>query len=206
MAGSSGVSPQALKDTLISYHQLDEAEWSLSKRSKDKDVSVWQRSSQEFSGSLYKAQGVVRGDPQRTVDFLRPGARRLDWDSMMTSMEILETPEQGCCVVKYTTSGQLWNIISPREFVDFSYTSEYERGLLSCGVSVDREQHSSGFVRGFNHACGWFCVPTDVPALSLLTGYIQTDLRGHLPRAAVDSAMASGLITFYSDLQHALDS
>jgi len=35
--------------------------------------------------------------------------------------------------MRYTTAGQLWNIIAPREFVDFSYTTSYEDGLLSCG-------------------------------------------------------------------------
>jgi hypothetical protein len=35
--------------------------------------------------------------------------------------------------MRYTTAGQLLNIISPREFVDFSYTVGYEEGLLSCG-------------------------------------------------------------------------
>lgn len=35
--------------------------------------------------------------------------------------------------MRYTTAGQLWNIIAPREFVDFSYTTGYEDGLLTCG-------------------------------------------------------------------------
>jgi hypothetical protein len=38
--------------------------------------------------------------------------------------------------MRYTTAGQLWNIISPREFVDFSYTVAYEEGLLSCGNNL----------------------------------------------------------------------
>lgn len=40
---------------------------------------------------------------------------------------------QNCCVMRYTTASQLWNIISPREFVDFSYTVGHKEGLLSCG-------------------------------------------------------------------------
>lgn len=40
---------------------------------------------------------------------------------------------KNCCVMRYTTAGQLWNIIAPREFVDFSYTTSYEDGLLTCG-------------------------------------------------------------------------
>jgi hypothetical protein len=35
--------------------------------------------------------------------------------------------------MRYTTAGQLWNIIAPREFIDFSYTTDYQDGLLSCG-------------------------------------------------------------------------
>ncbi|XP_026111620.1 stAR-related lipid transfer protein 4 [Carassius auratus] len=169
-----------------------------------KDVTVWRKPSQEFGGFLYKAEGTVAENPERIMDFIRPGARRLEWDSMITSLEILQTLDQGCCVVKYTTAGQLWNIISPREFVDFSCTSEYQRGLLSCGVSVDHEEQRAGLVRGFNHPCGWFCVPAQDSELSVLTGYIQTDLRGMLPQAAVDTAMASGLVNFFTDLRRAL--
>lgn len=32
--------------------------------------------------------------PQRTVEYIRPGPYRLNWDSLMTSMEIVETLDQ----------------------------------------------------------------------------------------------------------------
>ncbi|XP_043090218.1 stAR-related lipid transfer protein 4 isoform X2 [Puntigrus tetrazona] len=198
----SHISPAKLQGTLESYHSLNESEWSVSKKARD--VIVWRRPSEEFGGFLYKAEGIVADTPQRIMDFIRPGPRRLEWDKMITSLEVQQTPEQGCCVVKYTTAGQLWNIISPREFVDFSYTTSYQLGLLSCGVSVESEEQSSGFVRGFNHPCGWFCVPEQDSEVSLLTGYIQPDLRGMLPQTAVDTAMASGLVDFYSQLRRAL--
>nr|XP_015192284.1 PREDICTED: stAR-related lipid transfer protein 4 isoform X4 [Lepisosteus oculatus] len=111
----------------------------------------------------------------------------------------------GCCMMRYTTAGQLWNIIAPREFIDFSYTAEYKDGLLSCGVSIEYGELRQNYVRGFNHPCGWFCVPLeDSPDHSLLTGFIQTDLKGMLPQSAVDSAMASTLANFYTDLHKAL--
>lgn len=139
------------------------------------------------------------------IDHIRPGPWRLDWDRLMTSLDILEHFEENCCVMRYTTAGQLLNIISPREFVDFSYTVGYEEGLLSCGVSVEWSEMRPEFVRGYNHPCGWFCVPLkDSPNQSLLTGYIQTDLRGMIPQSAVDTAMASTLANFYSDLRKAL--
>uniref|UniRef100_A0A8B9R297 StAR related lipid transfer domain containing 4 n=1 Tax=Anas platyrhynchos TaxID=8839 RepID=A0A8B9R297_ANAPL len=102
-----------------------------------KDATVWRKPSEEFSGYLYKAQGVVEDVTNRIVDHIRPGPYRLHWDSLMTTMDIMETFEENCCVMRYTTAGQLWNIIAPREFVDFSYTTNYEDGLLTCGISLD---------------------------------------------------------------------
>ncbi|KAG5834348.1 hypothetical protein ANANG_G00260570 [Anguilla anguilla] len=193
-----------LENTLISYHSIEDDEWRLAKHSKD--VKVWRKPSEEFNGFLYKAQGIVKDTPKRIVDYIRPGPFRLDWDSLMTSMDIVKTfDKKECCVMRYTTAGQLWNIIAPREFIDFSYTTDYQDGLLSCGISVEHGEQHQSFVRGFNHPCGWFCVPEEAsPAQSLLTGYIQTDLRGMLPKSAVDTAMASTLVNFFVDLRRAL--
>ncbi|XP_074060574.1 stAR-related lipid transfer protein 4 [Macrotis lagotis] len=139
------------------------------------------------------------------IDYIRPGPRRLDWDSLITSLDIVEQFEENCCVVRYTTAGQLLNLIAPREFVDFSYTTQYEEGLLSCGTSVHYEEVRPNLVRGYNHPCGWFCVPLkDNLDQSMLTGYIQTDLRGMLPQSAVDTAMASTLVNFFGDLRKAM--
>ncbi|XP_007945782.2 stAR-related lipid transfer protein 4 [Orycteropus afer afer] len=192
-----------LKNTLIQYHSIEDDKWRVAK--KTKDVTVWRKSSEEFSGYLYKAQGVIDDIVNNIIDHIRPGPCRMDWDSLMTSLDILEHFEENCCVVRYTTAGQLWNIISPREFVDFSYTVGYKEGLLSCGISLDWSEKRSEFVRGYNHPCGWFCVPLkDNRNQSLLTGYIQTDLRGMIPQSAVDSAVASTLTNFYGDLRKAL--
>ncbi|XP_048875714.1 stAR-related lipid transfer protein 4 [Brienomyrus brachyistius] len=193
-----------LANTLIGYHNVNGNYWRVAKNMKD--VTVWRKPSEEFSGFLYKVQGIVKDIPTRIIDYIRPGPYRLNWDSLMTSMDIVKTfDEPGCCILRYTTAGQLWNIIAPREFVDFSYTTDYQNGLLSCGVSLEYPSGLQNFVRGFNHPCGWFCVPTEeAPTHGLLTGYIQTDLRGMLPQSAVDSAMASSLINFFVDLRRAL--
>ncbi|NP_598535.1 stAR-related lipid transfer protein 4 isoform 1 [Mus musculus] len=192
-----------LQNTLIQYHSIEEDEWRVAKKAKD--VTVWRKPSEEFNGYLYKAQGVMDDVVNNVIDHIRPGPWRLDWDRLMTSLDVLEHFEENCCVMRYTTAGQLLNIISPREFVDFSYTVGYEEGLLSCGVSVEWSETRPEFVRGYNHPCGWFCVPLkDSPSQSLLTGYIQTDLRGMIPQSAVDTAMASTLANFYSDLRKGL--
>ncbi|NXX42634.1 STAR4 protein, partial [Tricholaema leucomelas] len=170
-----------------------------------KDATVWYKPSEEFSGYLYKVQGVVEDVTNRVVDHIHHGPYRLDWDNLMTTMDILETFEENCCVTCYTTAGQLWNIIVPREFIDFSYTTSYEDGLLTCGISLDYGEVRPNFVHEFNHPCGWFCIPLkDYPSHSLLTGYIQTELRGILPQSAADTAMSSILANLYSDLKKAL--
>ncbi|KAJ6669719.1 hypothetical protein lerEdw1_000268 [Lerista edwardsae] len=192
-----------LNNTLIQYYNIEDCEWRIAK--KTKDTIVWRKPSEEFSGYLYKTQGIVEDAANRIVDHIRPGPYRLHWDSLMTTMDIIDEFEENCCVMRYTTAGQLWNIIAPREFVDFSYTTDYEEGLLSCGISLDYGEARPNFVRGFNHPCGWFCIPLkDNPRHSLLTGFIQTDLRGMLPQSAVDTAMASTLSNFYSDLRKTL--
>ncbi|XP_028829507.1 stAR-related lipid transfer protein 4 isoform X2 [Denticeps clupeoides] len=192
-----------LEGTLITYHNTEDNEWQIAKRAKD--VTVWRKPSTEFNGFLYKAQGIVSDNPTRIMDYVRPGPCRLNWDSLMTSLDIVKTISEECCIVRHTTAGQMLNIISPREFVDFSYTTIFQDGLLSCGLSMDYEETKHNFVRGFNHPCGWFCMPTaEGPNQSNLSGYIQTDLRGMLPQTAVDNGMATGIVNFYTDLRRAL--
>ncbi|XP_007895598.1 stAR-related lipid transfer protein 4 [Callorhinchus milii] len=193
-----------LESTLIKYYNIGEDEWRIGK--KTVDVTVWRKPSEEFGGFLYKTQGIVKETPNRIVDYIRPGPHRLQWDSLMTTLDIVEEfQQQGCCMMHYTTAGQLWNIISPREFIDFSYTTDYKDGLLSCGISVESEEKQSNFVRGFNHPCGWFCIPLKSnPERSILTGFIQSDLRGMLPQSVVDSAMANSLVNFYKELRSGL--
>ncbi|KAE8635635.1 hypothetical protein XENTR_v10002690 [Xenopus tropicalis] len=122
-----------LQNTLIQYHCMLEEEWCFAKKSSG--VTAWRKPSEEFGGCLYKIEGIVEDDYNRIVDYIRPGPYRLQWDSLMTSMDIIKEFSKECCVMRYTTAGQLLNIISPREFVDFSYTTQYEDGLLTCGQS-----------------------------------------------------------------------
>uniref|UniRef100_A0A8C5P8D1 StAR related lipid transfer domain containing 4 n=1 Tax=Leptobrachium leishanense TaxID=445787 RepID=A0A8C5P8D1_9ANUR len=192
-----------LQNTLLHYHSIPEDEWHLAK--KTNDVTVWRKQSEEFSGSLYKCEGVVQEVTSRIMDYLRPGPYRLHWDSLMTTLDITKEINQSCLLVRYTISGMLLKLISPREFFDFSYTTTYEDGILSCGIGIEQEAGRPDCVRGFNHPCGWFCVPLqDNPEHSLLTGYVQTDLRGMLPRKTLEFAMGGSLTNFFSELRKAL--
>ncbi|KAK9408361.1 stAR-related lipid transfer protein 4 [Crotalus adamanteus] len=136
-----------LKNTMIQYHNIEDNEWRVAR--KTKDITVWRKPSEEFSGYLYKTQGIVEDVTNRIIDHIRPGPYRISWDSLMTTMDIVEKYEENCCVMRYTTAGQILNIIAPREFIDFSYTTSCEDGLLSCGISLDYGEVRPSFVRGY---------------------------------------------------------
>uniref|UniRef100_A0A8I6AC73 StAR-related lipid transfer domain containing 4 n=1 Tax=Rattus norvegicus TaxID=10116 RepID=A0A8I6AC73_RAT len=82
-----------LQNTLIQYHSIEEDQWRVAK--KVKDVTVWRKPSEEFNGYLYKAQGVMDDVVNNVIDHIRPGPWRLDWDRLMTSLDILEHFEEG---------------------------------------------------------------------------------------------------------------
>lgn len=42
----------------------------------------------------YKAEGTVPDNPRRIIEFMIPGPRRMEWDSLMTSLEIVNTLEE----------------------------------------------------------------------------------------------------------------
>uniref|UniRef100_A0A8C6MPM7 StAR related lipid transfer domain containing 4 n=1 Tax=Mus spicilegus TaxID=10103 RepID=A0A8C6MPM7_MUSSI len=81
-----------LQNTLIQYHSIEEDEWRVAK--KVKDVTVWRKPSEEFNGYLYKAQGVMDDVVNNVIDHIRPGPWRLDWDRLMTSLDVLEHFEE----------------------------------------------------------------------------------------------------------------
>uniref|UniRef100_A0A8C6QCH2 StAR related lipid transfer domain containing 4 n=1 Tax=Nannospalax galili TaxID=1026970 RepID=A0A8C6QCH2_NANGA len=82
-----------LKNTLIQYHNIEDDKWRVAK--KTKDVTVWRKPSEEFNGYLYKVQGVIDDIVNSVIDHIRPGPWRLDWDRLMTSLDILEHFEEG---------------------------------------------------------------------------------------------------------------
>ncbi|KAF7250190.1 StAR-related lipid transfer protein 4, partial [Varanus komodoensis] len=81
-----------LKNTVVQYYNTDDGEWRIAK--KTKDATVWRKPSEEFSGYLYKTQGIVEDVANRIVDHIRPGPYRLHWDSLMTSMDIVNEFEE----------------------------------------------------------------------------------------------------------------
>uniref|UniRef100_A0ACB8EQ57 Uncharacterized protein n=1 Tax=Sphaerodactylus townsendi TaxID=933632 RepID=A0ACB8EQ57_9SAUR len=81
-----------LRNTLIQYYNTEDGEWRTIKATKN--TVIWRKPSEEFNGYLYKTQGIVEDVANRIVDHIRPGPYRLHWDSLMTSMDVVEEFEE----------------------------------------------------------------------------------------------------------------
>uniref|UniRef100_A0A8C7WZ33 StAR related lipid transfer domain containing 5 n=1 Tax=Oryzias sinensis TaxID=183150 RepID=A0A8C7WZ33_9TELE len=108
----------------------------------------------------------------------------------------LSSSPQDVSVCRTVTPSAAMGIIAPRDFVDVIAVRRYEDGTFSSNAT--NVVHPScppqpGFVRGFNHPCGCFCVPVaGEPNRTQVLSFFQTDLGGLLPRSVVDSFFPLG--------------
>uniref|UniRef100_A0A672K7M5 StAR related lipid transfer domain containing 5 n=1 Tax=Sinocyclocheilus grahami TaxID=75366 RepID=A0A672K7M5_SINGR len=116
------------------------------------------------------------------------------------------------CIQVSTSTGSCAiyrTILSTRPRVVIS-VKRYEDGTVSSNatnVSHPNCPPQPGYVRGFNHPCGCFCVPVPgEPGKMQLFSFFQTDLGGLLPRSVVDSFFPTSMVEFYSNLTKAVKS
>ncbi|XP_078539452.1 stAR-related lipid transfer protein 5 [Lissotriton helveticus] len=197
----------AAADKLLIYSQ-DQSGWRLCK--KTDDVSVCWRPSSEFPGNIYKGEGIVQASPDHVWQCLNPepGGLRTKWDKNVQNFEVIEAVADNVSVCRTVTPSAAMKIISPRDFVDVVLVKQYENGTLTSNAT--NVQHSDcppqpGFVRGFNHPCGCFCVPIPrEPGKTQLLSFFQTDLSGYLPLSVVDSFFPYTMSQFYCNLKKAV--
>ncbi|CAM4518699.1 unnamed protein product [Leuciscus chuanchicus] len=200
---------RSVEDRLLSYKK-DESGWKTCK--KTNDVVVCWRPSCEFAGYVYKGEGIVNGSPEKVWDCLKPeiNGLRVKWDSNIKKFELLEQVSADVLICRTVTPSAAMGIISPRDFVDVISIKCYEDGTVSSNatnVSHPNCPPQPGYVRGFNHPCGCFCVPVPgEPGKTQLFSFFQTDLGGLLPRSVVDSFFPTSMVEFYSNLTKAVKS
>ncbi|XP_078800969.1 stAR-related lipid transfer protein 5 [Oryzias latipes] len=188
-------------------YRSDETGWVVCKKSNLVVVS-W-RPSSEFPGKLYKGEGLISASPDRVWECLKPepDGLRVKWDANVKKFQLLEEMSQDVSVCRTVTPSAAMGIIAPRDFVDVIAVRRYEDGTFSSNAT--NVVHPScppqpGFVRGFNHPCGCFCVPVaGEPNRTQVLSFFQTDLGGLLPRSVVDSFFPSSMMDFYGNLTKA---
>ncbi|XP_017554994.1 stAR-related lipid transfer protein 5 [Pygocentrus nattereri] len=197
----------SVAELLLSYSR-DQSGWKICKKTSEVVVS-W-RPSAEFAGNIYKGEGIVNGSPQKVWECLNPDPNglRVKWDDNVKKFELLEQVSSDTTVCRTVTPSAAMGIISPRDFVDVILVKRYEDGTITSNatnVSHPACPPQPGYVRGFNHPCGCFCVPVPGEAgKTQLISFFQTDLGGLLPRSVVDSFFPASMTDFYSNLTKAV--
>ncbi|NP_001089765.1 StAR related lipid transfer domain containing 5 S homeolog [Xenopus laevis] len=194
-------------DKLLSY-TTDESGWKLCKRTRE--VAVYWRPSAEFTGNLYKGEGIVSAKLEDVWECLKPepGGLRVKWDNNVDKFHLIDAIADDITVCQTVTPSAAMGIIAPRDFVDVVLIKRYEDGSISSNATnVDHPgcPPQKGFVRGFNHPCGCFCIPVPgEPKKTRVLSFFQTDLSGYLPKSVVESFFPYSMVNFYSNFTKAV--
>ncbi|GCB75843.1 hypothetical protein scyTo_0015378, partial [Scyliorhinus torazame] len=174
------------------------------------EVCVSWRPSSEYSGNLYKGEGIIKAAPKDVWECLKPvpDGLRVKWDKNVRVFELIAVINDAVSVCRTVTPSAAKGLISPRDFVDVILIKQYEGGIISSNAT--NVEHPDcppkpHFVRGFNHPCGCFCAPIPgEPQKTRLTTFFQTDLGGYLPQAVLESFFPSSMAEFYNNLAKAV--
>ncbi|CAI9597922.1 unnamed protein product [Staurois parvus] len=180
---------------VLSYHE-DNSGWKPAKSTKDLIVS-W-KPSNEYSGNIYRGEGIIEEVPEKVIAFMYIDEHRNKWDKSLKYYSILEHIDQDTVICQTITHSYGMGLISAREFVDLVHIRRYDGGVVTTNcISIDYEKCpvDSSNIRGFNYPTGYICSPLpENPAHSKLVVYIQPELGGLLPRSVVESALPSNVI------------
>ncbi|XP_069481240.1 stAR-related lipid transfer protein 5 [Ambystoma mexicanum] len=194
-------------DKLLQYSR-EQSGWSQCKET-DGVLVCW-RPSSEFPGGLYKGDGIIEAAPEHVWECLKPeqGGLRVKWDKNVQAFELVETVSDDITICRTVTPSAAMKIISPRDFIDVVFIKKYDDGTITSNATNVLHPDcppQPGFVRGFNHPCGCFCVPVPgEPGKTQLLSFFQTDLSGFLPQSVVDSFFPRSMCQFYSNLKKAV--
>eukprot|EP00128_Syssomonas_multiformis_P004966 Colp12_sorted_trinity150504_noHs@32035 len=190
-------------ETLCTYFDIKDEEWTLVK--KTALATVQSTPSKSFEGHLYRCEALLEASPEDVFAHLNPkGPLRLKWDKSVKSLEILESLSDNLSIAKSTTHPVMFGLISSRDFIDLIYENSNEKFIATTAHGIEHPSYPpcAHFVRGVNYECGLFAcrVPGNNKQTRLIN-FIQSDIKGMLPKSAVESAMPNALITFCDQLR-----
>ncbi|KAE8636689.1 hypothetical protein XENTR_v10003085 [Xenopus tropicalis] len=185
---------------ILSYSQ-DTSGWKVSKSTKNIVVS-W-KPSKEYSGNIYRGEGIIEETPEKLVPFLYLAEYRSKWDKALQFYDILEHIDKDTVICHSISHSYGMGLISSREFIDLVHIKRYDEGVITTNsISVDYAgcPVSSSHVRGFNNPCGYVCSPLpENPEHSKLVVFIQPELGGLLPRSLVETALPNNVFNLIKD-------
>ncbi|XP_013394480.1 stAR-related lipid transfer protein 5-like [Lingula anatina] len=147
----------------IEEYTTDHENWKVVK--KGKDVTVYCRSSTEFQGNIYKAEGTVDAKPEKVFEYVepKPDGLRPKWDKAIKAVDTIEKIEEGLSVMRTCTHSAAMGLISPRDFLDLCLTVKNENSICTVAGSIEHPDCpvEPKYVRGTNHPCGICCFRID---------------------------------------------
>ncbi|XP_040193102.1 stAR-related lipid transfer protein 6 [Rana temporaria] len=195
-----------ISQKILSYSE-DTSGWKVAKSTNDIVVS-WKPST-EYSGNIYRGEGIIKEVPEKVIPFLYIDEHRKKWDKSLKFYSTLEHIDQDTLICRTITHSYGMGLISSREFVDLVHIRRYDGGVVTTNalIYIDYEKcpENSSNVRGFNYPTGYICSPLpENPAHSKLVVYIQTELGGLLPRSVVESALPSNVIGLITSVREGI--
>lgn len=194
-----------ISQKILSYHE-DTSGWKLAKSPKDIIVS-W-KPSKEYSGNIYRGEGIIEEVPEKVIPFMYIDEHRRKWDKALKHYSIIDRIDQDTVISRSITHTYGMGLISSREFVDLIHIRRYDGGVVTTNtISIDYEKCpvNSSNVRGFNNPCGYICSPLpENPAHSKLVAYIQPELGGLLPQSVVESVLPSNVVSLIINVREGL--
>jgi len=175
------------------------------------DCVIFSRPSEDFSGYIFKSQGIIPRAPEVVLDLVAPGhgkPGRCNWDSSVASSITIEQLSTNIDIRLTRTLPVFMGLISAREFIDVAKVVQQPHRVFTVCIGLPDHPaapRSKGFVRGTNYPNGTFCYRIDgKPNETLLVQYIHSDLGGSLPKSVIDSATPAVLANVYKQLKSAL--
>ncbi|XP_043744729.1 stAR-related lipid transfer protein 6 isoform X2 [Cervus elaphus] len=188
---------QQTAQEILGYYQ-DTSGWKVVKNSKK--ITVSSKASKKFHGNLYRVEGMIPESTSKLSDFLFKPENRVTWDKALKMYNIVLKIDSDTFICHTITQSFAMGSISPRDFIDLVSLKHYEGNTDVISVtSVDFPAYpsSSSYIRGYNHACGYICLPVqENPAYSKLVMFVQTEMRGKLAPSIIEATMPSNLVSF----------
>uniref|UniRef100_A0AAA9TPL5 StAR related lipid transfer domain containing 6 n=1 Tax=Bos taurus TaxID=9913 RepID=A0AAA9TPL5_BOVIN len=185
---------QQTAQEILGYYQ-DTSGWKVVKNSKK--ITVSSKASKKFHGNLYRVEAMIPESTSKLSDFLFKPENRVTWDKSLKMYNMVLKIDLDTFLCHTITESFAMGSISPRDFINLVSVKHYEGNMdVISSTSVDFPAYppSSSYIRGYNHACGYICLPVqENPAYSKLVMFVQTEMRGKLAPSIIETTMPSNL-------------
>ncbi|KAL5010303.1 hypothetical protein ScPMuIL_012608 [Solemya velum] len=153
----------------------------------------------------FRLQGIIEISPENLYNEMVNGLNNSpDWNPTILECRTLETLDDHSEISYNVAAEAAGGLVSSRDFINVRRWGQKDGIYLSAGSGVHYPSFKATkkYVRGENGPGGWvFRSVPDNPQQCLFTWFINTDLKGWIPKAAIDQALAGVLLEYLEYLR-----